>query len=78
MSPTPQRSAAEVGGWNKAYMMGISVGIVWDSHEQDCPSYFEESINGLVEDLKKADLVVGFNVIGFDYTVLRGYSKFDF
>ena len=28
--------------------------------------------------MQKADLVVGFNVIGFDYTVLRGYSKFDF
>ncbi len=73
-----QRSAAEVGGWNKAYMMGMSVGIVWDSHEQKCTSYFEENIDELIEHLQKADLVVGFNVIGFDYTVLRGYSKFDF
>ena len=64
-----QRSAAEVGGWNKAYMMGMSVGIVWDSHEQKCTSYFEENIDELIEHLQKADLVVGFNVIGFDYTV---------
>ncbi len=73
-----QRSAAEVGGWNKAYMMGMSVGIVWDSHEQQCTSYFEEDVDKLIEHLQKADLVVGFNIIGFDYTVLRGYSKFDF
>ena len=73
-----QRSAAEVGGWNKAHMMGMSIGIVWDSHEQKCTSYFEENVDELIEHLQKADLVVGFNVIGFDYTVLRGYSKFDF
>ena len=24
-----QRSAAEVGGWNKAHLMGMSVGVVW-------------------------------------------------
>ena len=59
-------------------MMGMSIGIVWDSHEQKCTSYFEENVDELIEHLKKADLVVGFNVIGFDYTVLRGYSRFDF
>ncbi len=69
MSPTPQPSAAKVGGWNKAYMMGISVGIVWGSHEQNCPSYFEENINGLIEHLPKVDVVVGYNVIGFYYTL---------
>jgi DEAD/DEAH box helicase domain-containing protein len=67
VSPTPQRSAAKVGSWNKAYMMGISVGMVWDSHEQNCPSYFEENINGLIEHLPKVDVVVGYNVIGFYY-----------
>lgn len=50
-------------------MMGISVGIVWDSHEQNCPSYFEENINGLIEHLPKVDVVVGYNVIGFYYTL---------
>ena len=73
-----QRSAAEVGGWNKAHMMGMSIGVVWDSHERKCTTYFEENVDGLIEHLQKADLVVGFNIIGFDYTVLRGYSKFDF
>ena len=24
-----QRSAADVGGWNKAYLMGMSLGVVW-------------------------------------------------
>ncbi|MEE2872814.1 MAG: hypothetical protein VX893_07855 [Candidatus Latescibacterota bacterium] len=50
-------------------MMGISVGIAWDSHEQNYPSYFEENINGLIEHLPKADVVVGYNVTGFYYTL---------
>lgn len=73
-----QRSAAEVGGWNKAYLMGMSLGVVWDSHEQACTTYYEPDIEALIDHLKRADLVVGFNIIGFDYSVLRGYSKFDF
>ncbi|NKB68940.1 MAG: DEAD/DEAH box helicase [Candidatus Latescibacteria bacterium] len=72
------RSAAEVGGWNKAHMMGMSVGIVWDSKEGQFSSYFEEQVDDLIAHLQRADLVIGFNIIGFDYSVLRGYSKFDF
>ena len=72
------RSAAEVGGWNKAYLMGMSVGIVWDSQEGDFATYLEKDVEALVEHLQRADLVIGFNIMGFDYSVLRGYSKFDF
>ena len=73
-----QHSAAEVGGWNKAHLMGLSVGVVWDSHEQSCTTYLEKDIDRLLEHLQAADLIVGFNILGFDYSVLRGYSPFDF
>jgi DEAD/DEAH box helicase domain-containing protein len=73
-----QRSAAEVGGWNKAYLMGMSLGVVWDSHQQGFTTYFEKDVDALVAHLQTADLVVGFNIIGFDYSVLRGYTRFDF
>ncbi len=73
-----QRSAAEVGGWHKAYLMGMSIGIVWDSHQQDFTTYFEKDMDALLAHLHTADLVVGFNIIGFDYSVLRGYTTFDF
>lgn len=72
------RSAAEVGGWNKAYLMGMSLGVVWDSHQQHFTTYFEKDIDALLEHLQQADLIVGFNIIGFDYSVLRGYTQFDF
>ena len=73
-----QRSAAEVGGWDKAYLMGMSLGVVWDSHQQRFSTYFEKDIDALLTHLQQADLVVGFNIIGFDYSVLRGYTRFDF
>ena len=73
-----QRSAAEVGGWNRAYLMGMSLGIVWDSHLQAHTTYFEADVEALLAHLQRADLVIGFNVIGFDYSVLRGYTTFDF
>ena len=73
-----QRSAAEVGGWDKAHLMRMSCGIVWDSREDHFFTYFENQVEGLIEHLKRSDLVVGFNVIGFDYSVLRGYTDFDF
>ena len=73
-----QRSAAEVGGWDKAHLMRMSCGIVWDSREDRFVTYLENQVEDLIEHLKRADLVVGFNVIGFDYSVLRGYTNFDF
>jgi DEAD/DEAH box helicase domain-containing protein len=41
-------------------------------------AYLENQIAGLIEDLQKVDLIVGFNIKRFDYLVLKGYSDFDF
>ena len=72
-----QKSADDVGGWNNIHKMGLAVGVVWDSLDQDYFVYEEKEAKKLVEKLRAADLVVGFNVIGFDYTVLQPYSDFD-
>ena len=72
-----QKSADDVGGWGNIYKMGLAVGVVWDSHDKDYFVYEEKDAKKLVEKLRTADLVVGFNVIGFDYTVLQPYSDFD-
>lgn len=73
-----QLSAADVGGWGKTYLMRVSCGIVWDSRTDEFTTYFEDRVQELIEHLKSADLVVGFNCIGFDYSVLRGYTRYDF
>lgn len=70
-----QKSADDVGGWGNSHLMKISVGVVWDSVDQDFHVYEEEKAADLVRKLQTADLVVGFNVIGFDYAVLQPYAN---
>jgi DEAD/DEAH box helicase domain-containing protein len=68
-----QRSAAEVGGWNNADLMRVSLGVSWNSATGGFETFFEDDVERLVELLRSADLVVGFNVLRFDYKVLSGY-----
>ena len=72
-----QKSADDVGGWGNIHKMKLAIGVVWDSIDQDYFVYEEKDAKTLVEKLRTADLVIGFNVIGFDYTVLQPYSDFD-
>ncbi len=72
-----QKSADDVGGWGNIHKMGLAIGVLWDSVDQDYFVYEEKDAKNLVKKLRTADLVVGFNVIGFDYAVLQPYSDFD-
>ena len=74
-----QKSAAEVGGWNNIKDMRLSVGIAYISDVEKEYVYSEENIGELLEQIKTADLVVGHNILRFDYEVLRYYdASFDF
>jgi DEAD/DEAH box helicase domain-containing protein len=68
-----QKLAQEVGGWHNAHLMGVSVAVLYDSLEKRFLIYTEDTINDLLAHLKKADLVVGFNIKKFDYKVLSSY-----
>ena len=72
-----QKSAEDVGGWDNIHKMGLAIGVVWDSLDQEFFTYEEKDASQLVEKLRTADLAVGFNIVGFDYTVLQPYSDFD-
>ena len=72
-----QKSAEDVDGWGNIHLMGLAVGVVWDSMEQKYFSYLEKEASKLVEKLRTANLVVGFNVKKFDYGVLQPYADFD-
>ena len=73
-----RRSADEVGGWGKADKMGLAVGCTFDALDEEFEDFQEDRVNDLISKLASADLVVGFNVIRFDYKVLSGYSMLDF
>lgn len=72
-----KKSAQEVGGWNRAEKMGLSVGVVWDSQLQGCVTYLEHEVDRLIAHLLSLDLVVGFNNKRFDNQVLSAYTKVD-
>jgi DEAD/DEAH box helicase domain-containing protein len=73
-----KHSAADVGGWNHIDKMGMSIGVTYSTARGDYMVYGEGQVEELIKELQRADLVVGFNQIRFDYKVLEGYSIFDF
>ncbi|MGH7972243.1 MAG: ribonuclease H-like domain-containing protein, partial [Limisphaerales bacterium] len=72
-----KKSAQEVGGWDKISQMGMSIGVIYNSARDEYKIYSEEQVDQLVKDLQRADLVVGFNNLRFDYEVLHGYTPLD-
>lgn len=72
------RGADEVGGWSNIKKMGMAVGVCYQTSTQNYHFFEEHQVAELINLLKSADLIVGFNHIRFDYEVLRGYDSFDF
>ncbi|MCH5277796.1 MAG: DEAD/DEAH box helicase [Desulfovibrionaceae bacterium] len=70
-----RHSADEVGGWNRADLMGVSVAVVWDGG--DFRSFRQEELPAMFTLLRRAGLVVGFNSLRFDYRVLQPFADFD-
>src|SRR3954464_376560 len=72
-----QKSADEVGGWTNIRDMRMSVGVTYSTARGDYKIYGEREVDRLITELMRADLVVGFNNLRFDYEVLHGYTVFD-
>ena len=72
-----QQSADEVGGWNNISKMRMSVGVTYSTARGKYKIYGEPQVNDLITELQRADLVVGFNQLRFDYEVLHGYTAYD-
>jgi DEAD/DEAH box helicase domain-containing protein len=72
-----QKSAEEVGGWDHINRMGMSVGVTYSTARGAYKIYGEKQVSELITDLQHASLVVGFNILRFDYEVLHGYTSFD-
>src|SRR2546428_9301427 len=72
-----QKSADEVGGWTHINRMGMSVGVTYHAARSEYRIYSEAQVHDLIKELQRADLVVGFNHLRFDYEVLHGYTALD-
>ena len=72
-----QKSAAEVGGWDRKRDMLMSVGVTYATGDGQYRIFGESQVDDLVKQLMRADLDVGFNIINFDYDVLTHYTPLD-
>jgi DEAD/DEAH box helicase domain-containing protein len=73
-----QKSAQEVGGWGNIRDMKVAIGVTYSTARGGYQIYQEKQVAELIQELQRADLVIGFNIIRFDYTVLEPYACFDF
>lgn len=72
-----QRTANDVGGWDRKHEMKMSVGVTYSSTKKEYTIYSEARVQDLIDQLCQADLVVGYNTLNFDYEVLMGYTVLD-
>lgn len=64
----------DVGGRGNIGALRVSCAVAWSSTRNDFTVYWERDIASLIAELKTAGRVVGFNLKGFDYEVLRPYA----
>ncbi|MBN1977303.1 MAG: ribonuclease H-like domain-containing protein [Anaerolineae bacterium] len=69
-----QHTASEVGGWSNIRDMRLAVAVTYDAADNVYRDYTEQDVAALISTLRGADLVVGYNVLRFDYEVLRAYT----
>jgi DEAD/DEAH box helicase domain-containing protein len=69
-----QRSFGDVGGMNNKEKMGVSVAVTFSTRANRYRIFPEHEIDALIDQLVRADLVVGYNHVLFDYPVLQGYT----
>ena len=72
-----QHSFQEVGGRDFLEKLLVSVAVTYSSLTGEFKSYTEPQALYLIEDLFSADTVIGFNLIHFDYRVLKPYTAKD-
>jgi len=68
-----QRSFNDVGGATHKDKMGISIAVTYSTARGTYEIYAEKDMERLGEELVRADLVVGWNHLQFDYPVLQPY-----
>ena len=68
-----QKLFEEVGGRDATKLL-LACGVTWSTQRNDFAVYWEKDAPALVAELKAADRVIGFNIINFDYEVLKPYA----
>ena len=68
-----QNLAAEVGGWGNKELLRLAVACTWDE-DNDYQLWYEPQAADLLEELHRAEFIVGYNVSQFDFQVMSFYG----
>ncbi len=69
-----QNSFDDVGGRENFKKLRISIAVLYDELLNQFFVYNEDEASQLIDHLFTADVVVGYNIIGFDYLVIQPYT----
>ncbi len=64
----------DVGGRGNIDKLKVACGVTYSTEKNDFAVYWENDVPALIAELKSATKVIGFNLLGFDYLVLKPYS----
>jgi DEAD/DEAH box helicase domain-containing protein len=64
----------DVGGRQNISQLKVACAVTWSSERNDFSVYWEKDVPALIDELKSATKVIGFNLRDFDYQVLQPYS----
>jgi DEAD/DEAH box helicase domain-containing protein len=69
-----KRLAQEVGGWDHIDRLGLSAAVLLDIESDTYHHFTEDQAQLLIDSILNADRMIGFNIIRFDYAVLKPYG----
>jgi len=64
----------DVGGRQNIAKLKVACAVTWSTERNDFAVYWEKDVPALVNELKSATRVIGFNLRDFDYQVLQPYA----
>lgn len=72
-----QKTFKEVGGRGKNHLLKVSVAGIYNYSTDRYQVFREYEIPKLAPILQTADQIIGFNIVDFDFEVLKPYLNFD-
>lgn len=69
-----QYLANEVGGWSNIDRMRFAAGVVYVVEEDAYRHFLEPDVPELIAELQSSGRIIGYNLLRFDYSVLRPYG----
>jgi DEAD/DEAH box helicase domain-containing protein len=69
----------DVGGRSHIDRLRLSCAVTYSTEKNGFTVYWEQDVQALLDELRGAHQIIGFNLVAFDYLVLRPYApKFNF